>query len=90
MVVGVVPHRVGHRAVRTRNLHEDGGVMWKKPVVTAGVQYEALAQPPTVVVIEWNERIFKVPIGDVFNLTIDLSGSWEGTLRTAIRIVGVE
>lgn len=67
--------------------------MWKRPTVTAGVEYEDYTektQPPTVVVIEWNERIFKVPIGDVFNLAIDLSGSWEGTLRTAIRIVGVE
>lgn len=67
--------------------------MWRKPTVTAGVQYEDYTekpQPPTVVVIEWNDRIFKVPIGDVFTLTLNLSGSWEGKLRTDIRIVGVE
>lgn len=66
--------------------------MWRKPTVTAGVEYREPVAPkqPSVVVIEWDDRIYRVPIGDLFHLTIHLGGSWHGDLSTGIKIVGVE
>jgi hypothetical protein len=47
-------------------------------------------KPPSVVVLEWNDRIYRVPIDGFFDVKVSLDGSWNGQITTSIRIVGVE